>query len=72
MEEKRKNKNNNNLLLCMTEITLIMNVEKALSPVQGNEKLAAYLQANIHPTLRVFTFQKYPRLAGYLQNNSKE
>lgn len=48
----------------MTEITLIMNVEKALSPVQGNEKLAAYLQANIHPTLRVFTFQKYPRLAG--------
>lgn len=47
MEEKEKK----DLLLCMTEITLITNVENAVSPLQGNEKSTVYLQANVHPTL---------------------
>lgn len=61
----------------MTEITLLINIENAISPVQGNEKSTVYLEANIHPMLCVshyhlFIFQKYTRLAGNLQSHSKE
>ena len=39
---KRK-KTKDYLLLRMTEITLIINVENAISPIQGNEKSTVYL-----------------------------
>lgn len=42
-KQKNQNQQKKDLLLCMTEITLIKSVENAISPVQGNEKSTVYL-----------------------------